>query len=809
MNGNANKIKSISEDSLVHINARRAVTNSFRPAYRLLFVTLLLFSLSGCGLTSGTNSSGGPGGLTILTSNLPVGRPQTSYNASLSASGGKQPYTWSITSGNLPAGLTLTASIGKISGTPTQSGSFTFTAQVADSSKNSFRKQFSIPISTSGGSPGPGLDQYGGDLNHPCSVAATGYFFTYQDPTTQHWWFCDPLGNRFYMLGMEVVDEGDAAGYGTVMTQKYGDDQYGGYGSLISRLQNYGFNTVSDNSSFFALPVASQAGSGNPTATPFVWLLHSSLGFAGTQFPFKDLVSLQYAPSGSIFGGAAIRLDSLGDFFDPNFSAYASYYGPGKNPWGNGTIFPSMANLDASPWLIGVEIDDADDTVGFKTTKPPAVGVGPHDGWLSAAAAPVQVFSGRFKELFSDTVVHQKMEFANWLQQTSDKGPGYTSITALNTAWGANYSTFGTSGTAVTGEVIGTGNGTTTSFTHTLSHTVVDPYSVAVSVAGTLTTGDCPWFDNVGFTLHSDFDCGKNISANTGVMGVSGPAGQTITTMGTINYVSGALVLNFQTAPPAGAQITVNYVYGGWPHSMTGGTGLLDEDGTNTWFPADFRMPALLNSNPPQVDIDLDNFLYHLAGQYFSTLATAYRKEIPHHLILSQSFMGAYDRPVVLQQAAKYLDVLDFEDVDNSAQLTADYATLQKPMYLDERFIANPDSQFSSTPLTNTPCDNSYTCQPTQLARGQAYATQFALDFKLGFVIGWNYLQMTDRTPANDANNYGLFSQLDNAYDGIEDRTGPQTCGPELTVTGYICGMAPGNYGDFLSSVITANGSWH
>lgn len=72
--------------------------------------------------------------LSIASTSLINAAQGTPYNASLAANGGVPPLTWAITLGSLPGGLSLTASTGQISGTPTTQGTFSFTVQVTDSS---------------------------------------------------------------------------------------------------------------------------------------------------------------------------------------------------------------------------------------------------------------------------------------------------------------------------------------------------------------------------------------------------------------------------------------------------------------------------------------------------------------------------------------------------------------------------------------------------------------------------------------------------------------------------------------------------
>ena len=71
--------------------------------------------------------------IVISTSSLAGGNKGVAYSAFAQATGGHEGfYTWSISAGSLPAGLTIDGSTGEISGTPTSTGTHTFTVRVED-----------------------------------------------------------------------------------------------------------------------------------------------------------------------------------------------------------------------------------------------------------------------------------------------------------------------------------------------------------------------------------------------------------------------------------------------------------------------------------------------------------------------------------------------------------------------------------------------------------------------------------------------------------------------------------------------------
>ncbi len=95
-----------------------------------------------------STGQGGGQPLTVIGGNPPAGTVGSAYSTSLQATGGTTPYSWSITSGALPAGLTLVPSSGVIAGTPTTQETSSFTAQAQDASGAQASAPFSITINT-------------------------------------------------------------------------------------------------------------------------------------------------------------------------------------------------------------------------------------------------------------------------------------------------------------------------------------------------------------------------------------------------------------------------------------------------------------------------------------------------------------------------------------------------------------------------------------------------------------------------------------------------------------------------------------
>jgi hypothetical protein len=106
-----------------------------------------------------------------VVSTLPTATQGTAYSLPLSVLGGTGPYTFSITTGALPAGLNLNTTTGLISGTPTTLQSATFTVTGRDSLNCLISRSYSVQVLA----PGTTVQVFGGAGTGNVPITAASY----------------------------------------------------------------------------------------------------------------------------------------------------------------------------------------------------------------------------------------------------------------------------------------------------------------------------------------------------------------------------------------------------------------------------------------------------------------------------------------------------------------------------------------------------------------------------------------------------------------------------------------------------------
>lgn len=133
--------------------------------------------------------------LLIQTISLPDTTAERPYSQSLQATGGLPPYTWSIASGSLAAGLNLSAN-GVISGTPDSAATSVFVVRVTDSASQSTTRTLAIIIKPS-------------DKLAPFGVLETPAFkATLNNLATGSGWALDNVG----VVQLDVLVDGQKVG---------------------------------------------------------------------------------------------------------------------------------------------------------------------------------------------------------------------------------------------------------------------------------------------------------------------------------------------------------------------------------------------------------------------------------------------------------------------------------------------------------------------------------------------------------------------------------------------------------------------
>ena len=135
-------------------------------------------SLSGAGVNT----------LVVTTTTLPNGTVGLAYSQPLQATGGTPPYVWTVSSGSLPAGLSL-SSTGVISGTPTKAAASSFTVTVTDANRNSIAEPLGITIVATVGTQTPTITtQPASQTINPLQTATLTVVATGTPSPTYQWY---------------------------------------------------------------------------------------------------------------------------------------------------------------------------------------------------------------------------------------------------------------------------------------------------------------------------------------------------------------------------------------------------------------------------------------------------------------------------------------------------------------------------------------------------------------------------------------------------------------------------------------------
>jgi hypothetical protein len=277
------------------------------------------------------------------------------------------------------------------------------------------------------------LDRYGGIVRIHSARGRTGQWRV--EKFGKRWLYVTPEGHGFWSLGVFDVAPGGNA------IAKYGDQNQAWGPPTVRRLRSWGFNTILDHYNLWCHPVARHdqwpGDRTQPEKMPAV-------GFVdGASYPVRNVSSLAPHPAKNIFNGINTSyykgyVAPSTDPFDPNFSAWI-------NAWMtfSGDLGPTYGT---SPWVIGFSLGETDYMWGFGAgstadfaTIPPGHN-SPHLGWIVLVISPTQSGNPTWKQTYKDTTVYAKQALKTFIQGR------YASISALNSAWGSNYTTFDSAG---------------------------------------------------------------------------------------------------------------------------------------------------------------------------------------------------------------------------------------------------------------------------------------------------------------------------------------------------------------------------
>jgi hypothetical protein len=241
---------------------------------------------------------------------------------------------------------------------------------------------------------------------------------------------------------------------------------------------------------------------------------------------------------------------------------------------------------------------------------------------------------------------------------------------------------------------------------------------------------------------------------------------------------------------------------GGWPKKTTGGTGLLDEDGSSAWMGNGSSGLVGANAN---VAADLNAFLGQIARQYFSVAAHACKSAYPNHLVFGPGSLNVQTYPQVLQAAGQSLDVVEvWVEPKNVGRLAQAWNLARKPLVVWTTQTSQEDSRARGQAWGGACTGNYDFC--TQQERGQGYAALVANYWSLQAargvhpIVGLDWWSWADQVTNGENMNFGLVSLRDRPYE-VRETNGP---GSKSVAEHAIEGQSAKS-GNFLGAVTRAN----
>jgi hypothetical protein len=703
------------------------------------------------------------------------------------------------------------------------------------------------------------------------------------------WYLCTPLGHAYYMQQLPNVNgaAGTDADYYTgaginlsveILNKKFAvgaawdnigaKKPLGNYYAYHERLlKAYGYNATGIASDAASYPTSTDATTwpagdhsipdtykvpfyANMKPTYWGWYNFNRVGNG----PAKSTV----AASKRYLTGSWYTYTNMGDAFDPNlWSVLAGML----NSSGQGSTFQvhndyvmlwDMEETDNGGWLKAGWNNPGSVSPKFQNWQNGAFSSSLNlyatvPGWMWLIAAPYQTGANKAlfpipgggsyssHQVYADPVMHTKQELANWLQQTGDRGPGYTSITALNAAWGSNYDSFGSDAVDQTDTLCaGQWDGVLATCTFTLAHVPLTPFSVQILVNGTVVAAD----DGYNIITKASPQQGNFVD---GCPPATCSNGSTSTTHGTVRYDTGMATINFTaplTIPPNGAMVTAQYKTGGW----ASGNGLLDEDGTHAWI----GNGVTLQGEKSPMQTDLLNFSYHYAKQWAAKEKATLTGLYPNVMLECTDGLGGRGTPpwaAVMDGIAPYCDLYgiqvpvhpDPNHTASDAQLRLDFLGMHMgdlPIMYWGQGNANPASIFcgntpdETVPGVSVPCAAGQTGTgdyATQEARGAGLLSDIQAILAMAYSSGCVGCSFVGTHPSagheewqmfDDASGiqtaYGLIDNCDNVYNGSGSSapdqwgypsawTGPaiatKTTSGVTCAAGVACSVSPSQMG--------------